>query len=251
MHTKSIKQGKCWGNEEFPSTVSLCGRRKRGWWRWLSGGGESLRSKCHSAILSFWGGREGCREKGQPMCLHKATCGKSYVEGPWSLSLMFLLAWRCVVMDYNTHHWWICLKWEIFFDLQGQYAFTLTYVSVFPLYLRNTVSTNRENREKVREKHHKRERKHNSRALLNKKSVAINSKPSSWPQHCFRFRRPGFSLPFSALMVIAQQNQTHHPPQRLFLLFFFVHSAQICLVLHMGCLYNYCLFVYVFTNLLP
>lgn len=115
------------------------------------------------------GGREGCREKGQPMRLHKATCGKSYVEGPWSLSSMLLLAWRCVVMDYNTHRWWICLKWEIFFDPQGQFAFILAYVSVFPLYLQNTVCTNRENREKVREKHHKRERKHNSRALLNKK----------------------------------------------------------------------------------
>ena len=55
-----------------------------GGWRWPGGGGESRRGRRHSAILSYRAGvegvREGCREKGRPMDLHKATRRKSCVK---------------------------------------------------------------------------------------------------------------------------------------------------------------------------
>lgn len=172
------------------------------------------------------------------MGLHKG-CGKSCVKIPWSWSSVIFLVWRC------SYGLWL---WPFKNGSDGRKSHLLSkgnihYVRVYPLQLLSTLCRNKENRVEVRERQCMRERKHNSRALLNKKSVAINSKPSSWPQLCFRFRRPGFSFS-SFLMVIALQNHTLNPHRVFYFILSFVPSAQICLVLNMGCLCNDCLFVY-------
>ena len=212
----NVSWGKCWGNKEFPSTVSLCEKREGR--RWPGVGGVSLGSRRCSATLSYWGGKEGGvqlkKKKGQPMGLYKA-CGKSCVKRPWSLSSTILSAWRC-----SDWIWWWQLKSKshvriVFWSLKTLYINTCLW-NVFSLGWLQTMCRNIENRVAVIERQRKPERKHNSRALLNKKSVAINSKPSSQLQHCFRFRRPGFSSS-SHLMVGALQNHTLNPHHFLFL----------------------------------
>lgn len=112
-------------------------------------------------------------------------------------------------------------------------------------FLSNTMCWNRENREEVRERQCECERKHNSRALLNKKSVTINSKLCSWPQHCFRFRRPGFS--FSPMMVTALLNQIVNPPPCHFLSFFCLLGPDLSWAGYEP-LYNDCLSVYTYAS---
>lgn len=194
------------------------------WWGWRVT--EKWASLCNTVIPRREGGREGCRGKGQPMGLHKAACGKSCVKRPWSLSSVILFARRCSPPPQSNDHVMI-KQWKLeisLWSIKAIYTYTCIWQRFLPFYLWNTTYGNRGERERARQ--HKRERKHNSRALLNKKSVAINSKPSSWPQHCFRFRRPGFSLSFPLQMVTAYQNQIFNIPHRLFLfslsLFFFL-----------------------------
>lgn len=151
--------------------LSLCGRRDRGGWRW-AGGVESHWSRRCSATLSYWlWGREVCRGKGQRMGLHKA-CGL-----------------HCILSNSGCDCLWMHLEFK----------------TSPPLFVEHSVREWTDWRGGAREAAQPWEM-HNSRTLLNKKSVTINSKPSLWLEHCFRFRRPGFPS-ITVLVVITLKNQ--------------------------------------------